>query len=455
MSGCDARQEALGRISGERTGGRVDDRSPDQVAERAAEGRLRVINTLSLRRVVIGGREIYPLLPTDLADDEWWIPNLNHDCTPARWEQVYERLAGEVTAVWQQRGLGAEPSAWFVRWTTGVRRPNLVAEIEKVQLRGLAAVQETFPQERLYTRTDVLVLAGRLLARLVDADQAKSLRSWFGQQKQTEGFWHHGLLFLGRSRFGRLARDVPYLLWVLDELTRLSLIRTRLPVQKLVSLRRLGDGLGWDLGPIVAMLDTAERVGCSWRALFLFLLQRQVDEARRRGWRDARLDLDAAGRALSLVTDQDLRTLPRAGTEEWKVEVMLALGLPGGCQVPDRVRFGLDTRGLEQAGRRLIRLSEHGQAVYQDDRGKVHSEGVACPVLPAIRDWGKGLVLWCDAASASYLLSHWWAPPELCPWAWYSVWGDGAYDAQGRPVRGVDRFHQPVRWLEQAVAGGG
>lgn len=130
-----------------------------------------------------------------------------------------------------------------------------------------------------------------------------------------------------------------------------------------------------------------------------------------------------------------------ASDEDWKLEVLAALGLPPTVQLPDRIRYGYVRKDYSQPGLRILRIAEQGQLVYADRFGKVTSEGVTLEMHPRVKAWGWNVQVFIDKTNYRYLLAQ--QIPEKCPWVWYQAWGNDQYDVNGKSH---DRSRQ-VEWL--------
>jgi hypothetical protein len=164
----------------------------------------------------------------------------------------------------------------------------------------------------------------------------------------------------------------------LDGVTEVLRLRTFVQVDDVAPTT---DRQGWDLGAFAAVASFAKGAGLSLRGLVLDLVQRQREGQLKEPTWNWKYDL------ASMVTRQlggvDRSSILSVG-QEWMVEAIYGLGLPGGVKLPEKVLYGLDFRHLERPDMRLIAITEQGQAVYRDWKGKVHSEGNPIPKLSEV-----------------------------------------------------------------------
>jgi hypothetical protein len=160
---------------------------------------------------------------------------------------------------------------------------------------------------------------------------------------------------------------------------------------------------------------------------------------------------DALSRMLTSVSAEEVSRIPRHD-QAYKVAWQYTFGLHGDVILPERIRFGWDFRHALRDGLRLIRVTDGGQLVYKDAKGVIHSEGHPLPIHPVVSGWGSpSLIVWMTSENSSELLPYWHNPPRLCPWHWYSRFGNGLYEETGLAKNYDPKLRPPVTWLERTM----
>jgi hypothetical protein len=358
---------------------------------------------------------------------------------------VLTTLAPEVIRVHESRGLQKDTSLWFYQTTEPKLKKRLLASMTHLGVSSLHSLQATINQYPTEVE-DRLIVAGRILARMLDPTSLvyRSARSWFGKTKVNEFAWFVSPGVISHSNWSGFNSDFDSFFSLMEQLFGMlrmkGLMIEQFPFEKQMT------GLGWNLHPLRELVTFATVYDLSWRGLYLALLQRQKEgKLQQPTWKWTFEMKSVIDRQLHGLTAHDRQSIPRSN-EEWKVDVILALGLPGGCRLPDKLKFGTECRTLERSDMRLTALSD-GQALYRDWQGKVYDEGHPLKVTSEVASWGTALQIWMTKDNYAELLPLWYSPPARCPWSWYQKWGNNIYREDGTAVH-PSKFNPPVQWLE-------
>jgi hypothetical protein len=374
---------------------------------------------------------------------------------PIDWNTILWKIAPEAKKFHEDcKGLPPDTSLWFYQLgdsKLGKYPLQSLTGLNRVD--GLTTVGAIF-QKAEASRVELLHLAGRLLLRLLSSSK-KSARSWFSVTSSkynptatSEGgvVYFNPISALKYTTWAGMNFDVENLITVLDQYTDMLRWRKGVAVvRELLPYQKQQDGYGWDLSPIAEIVHFAAARDLSWRGLYLDLVQRQQEAQKRDSWQKV-YNLESA--IEKHLTQIEMKSLPTIH-QEWMVDFILRHNLPGGVKLPNKLRFGLNLKTLEKPDMRLIAISEQGQAVYRDWKGKIHGEGFPISTLPQVEAWGRDIQIWMTEENHKELLPHWYNPPKLCPWSWYAKWGNKTYKQDGKPA--VNKNLKPVTWLEDAV----
>jgi hypothetical protein len=366
---------------------------------------------------------------------------------PIDWAQVLERLAPEMVDVHAKRGLGTgDTSLWFVQFANEKLKAKVINSLTGLNPVGWSDLEVTLESAGCETREDYLVLVGQILGRLISPESPiyRSARAWFGRTRLSDQMWFTSFWALKHTNWCGFNSDLKQFIHVLDQLILLQRSRAG-SVAELFPLQKQATGMGWNLTPLRSLLNFAQMYRLSWRGVLLDLYQRQREGAYREPTWHWKYDLTSV--VTKQLTATDKSGIPSVD-QEWMAEAIYVLGLPGGVKLPDKVLYGLDFSNLERSDMRLIAITEQGQAVYRDWKGKVHSEGHPIPKLPGVVAWGKAIQIWMTPENYSTLLAFWYQPPKKCPWEWYERWGNNLYKPDGTAIQPDPKFRPPVQWLE-------
>jgi hypothetical protein len=390
------------------------------------------------------GRTLHPVRPDP---EERLAPRREHQLPPEKnksgrpkyinWKLILGAVATEAIKIHRQYGGVDDPSLWFFRWE-GFGKDVLDSMIGATipsweELSVNLNWRSSSPEASA-------ILLGRLLCRLLIPSHPLTkdgCRSWFSRVKVGKDFWINPLQVLKNTVWSGFSSNLEEFFSLLDVIQ--PILRKRgvsIPVT---------DQFGWDFSGLRTIFQVAERDNLSWRGLLLDLIQRQKEALKREpDWTHKwKLDLNSIVNCqIQLFEKSELPTR----YQEWKVDTILALGLPGGVHVSSQVRFGVDFRTLERHDMRLIAVTK-SNAIYRDWKGKQHSEGFPLPTQQVVRSWGPAIQIWMTSENYKELLPHWYNPPLKCPWSWYEKWGDELYKADGT-AKQPSEFRPPVTWLE-------
>jgi hypothetical protein len=368
------------------------------------------------------------------------------------WVAVVKAVSPEVSKILVNRGGTAGKAFWGVRGQDPLQHRWFATTMGQISLGPLIKLQEEFGPFAGLSLEDVAIQTTLILSRIlsINGQIYGSYRSWFTPSKATDNFWFSPLGCLKNSVWGGFDNDIDSLLQMLDEFNQLSSFE--IPVAKEpFDPQKLEEAIGWDFSPLRRLFDYSNLHSLSWRGLWLALAQRQRElYIQNPGWGHRYHIGHVITKQLPSLAADERKDLPKKD-EEWKVEAIIRLGLPGGVKLPDQISFGFDFRHLERADMKLVAITTGGQAIYKDWKGKIHSEGYRVPVLKAVTNWGKALQIFMTKDNWTELMGLWYNPPVRCPWEWYKQWGNNLFGQDGQAFHPDPKFRPTVMWLEGNV----
>lgn len=371
------------------------------------------------------------------------------------WAPVLSAVVDDFNRVYALRTGAPSASHWFARWAEPSSQRKTIGGLIGLKPVRLAEFLARLPfQVSFQDDTEALIAVARLLVRLVDVSRGafSDLRTWFGRGKDELG-WFSGLAALSRTRFDIGAVSFEHLLWVLDSYYDFAIRFCRIPNVTIANLSKSKEkgSYGkqcWDLTPLATMLRYSYLQSLHPKAVFTVLWTKEREFCSRKGYIPS-LRPDVLVRHLPSISSEEAQRIPRYD-QQYLVDMQYAFGLPGDVKLPEKVVFGWDFSRAHANGLHLIAVTEGGQLVYRDERGNVVSEGHPLSINSVVKGWGSpALIVWMTRENYVELLPHWYTPPPLCPWSWYSRFGNGIYREDGTAVHPDARLRPPVVWLER------
>jgi len=356
------------------------------------------------------------------------------------WESILDDIAEDCKTVFLARGgVGTKP--WFMRWST--QRQKILDSLIGMRVIGLTGFRDSIDSE--LSDRELLKSAGKMLCRLLDMRTSvfHSPRAWFSKAKDGP-FWFHGLPILTRAKCNNLVSDMN----AVDLYNQFVVRVLHKPAEKVVELVPSTDGhLGFDLYPISEIFSFANQHKMPFESLLRLLWLREVDHCERFGGIPSYLACKLSRHLLRTTPAEIKRALANNGTSEF----LTILQVPGVPYLPKKLRYGLDCRNIvvPTLGR-LTAITDGGQAILEDEKGRVSAEGNQLPTLEVVKGWGKGIQIWATEENFKELGKFWYNPPPKCPWEWYKKWGDKAYLESGKAIHPDPKFRPDVVWLEQS-----
>lgn len=371
------------------------------------------------------------------------------------WEPVLSAVTTDFNRVYQLRA-GTTSTHWFSRWDdASVRRKVIMSLTGLVPVR-LDEFVARLPFQTQFAGSGAIIAAARLLVRLVDTSRGvfSDLRAWFGKGKDELG-WFSGMAALSRTNFNIGAVSFEHLLWILDSYYDFAIRFCRIPnvtIANLVQSKESGrDTYGkqcWDLMPLATLLRYSYLQSLHPMAVLTVLWSKEREYCGRKGYIPS-LRPDVLVRHLPSISSDEAQRIPRYD-QQYLVDMQYAFGLPGDVKLPEKVVFGWDFSRVNVSGLRPVSVTDGGQVVYRDERGGTMTEGHPLPMHPVVKGWGSpALIVWMTRENYAELLPYWYNPPVLCPWSWYSRFGNGIYREDGTAVHPDARLRPPVTWLER------
>lgn len=375
----------------------------------------------------------------------------------ALWTPILDAVVSDFQQVYFRR-TGSPSTHWFSRWQEpAVQRKVVAGLIGLVPIRiNEFAARLPFQLQPQLAGSDSTIAAARLLIRLVDISRGAftDLRSWFGKGKDEQG-WFAGTSALSRTNFNIGAVSFEHLLWILDSYYDFAIRFCRIPnvvIADLVKSKESGrDTYGkqcWNLMPLATLLRYAYLQSLHPMAVLTVLWSKEREYCARKGYIPS-LRPDVLVRHLPSISSEEAQRIPRYD-QQYLVDWQYAFGLAGDVKLPEKLVFGWDFTRVNVNGLRPIAVTDGGQVVYRDERGAIVSEGHPLQLNPVVKGWGSpALQVFMTRENHAELLPHWYQPPALCPWAWYSRFGNGIYREDGTALHPDARLRPTVTWLER------
>lgn len=373
----------------------------------------------------------------------------------ATWTPILDAVVNDFDRVYRLR-TGSPSAHWFSRWDDpAVRRKVISGLIGLVPIKVNEFVAR-LPFQTNFEGSGSIIAAARLLVRLVDLSRGafSDMRAWFGKGKDEQG-WFSGVSALSRTNFNIGAVSFEHLLWIIDSYYDFAVRFCRIPNVTLANLsksREPGSATYgkqcWDLTPLATLLRYAYLQSLHPMAVLTVLWSKEREYCSRKGYIPS-LRPDVLVRHLPSISSEEAQRMPRYD-QQYLVDFQYAFGLPGDVKLPEKIVFGWDFTRVHSSGMRPLAVTEGGQVVYRNERGAILSEGHPLQLNPVVKGWGSpALLVWMTRENYAELLPYWYNPPVLCPWSWYSRFGNGIYREDGTAVHPDARLRPTVTWLER------